>query len=135
LHGWREGAPTNKTCLQASLPCAGSTSGPFGIDLPQCGPAADFAVLWPFVAASQGKGMSRYSLDQLKQRLGAPGWRTVTGNKSMPHEGTLGELTEAAHDRHKNGKAVGYLQEIETKIEVDLMQLEELWLHLGLPTI
>lgn len=79
--------------------------------------------------------MDKYSIHQLKQKLGAPGWRNVTGNKSAPQEGTLGELAEAAHARHKSGRAAGYLQEIETRIEVDMLQLEELWQHMGLPTI
>ena len=44
-------------------------------------------------------------------------------------------MAEVAHARNKEGKAAGHLQEIETKIEVGLMQLEELWLHMGLPLI
>jgi hypothetical protein len=79
--------------------------------------------------------MSKYSLDQLKKKLGTPGWRTITGTKTHPHEGTLGEMVEAAHSRHRNGQAAGHLQEIETEIEVDVLQLEELWQHMGLPTI
>ena len=79
--------------------------------------------------------MAKYSIDQLKQKLAASGWRTITGHASVPHEGSLGELAEAAHARHKKGQAVGLLQEIETRIEVDLLQLEELWQHMGLPTI
>jgi hypothetical protein len=79
--------------------------------------------------------MPDYSLDQLKKKLDEPGWRTITGNKTHPHEGTLGELAEAAHARHKNGQAAGYLQEIETKIEIGMIQLEELWRQMGLPTI
>ena len=79
--------------------------------------------------------MPRYPLDQLKQKLADPGWRTVTGNKAIPLEGTLGEMAEAAHSRHAKGQAAGYLQEIETEIEVDMLQLQELWQHMGLPTI
>jgi hypothetical protein len=79
--------------------------------------------------------MSKYSLDQLKQKLTASGWRTITGNKTMPLEGTLAQMAEAAHARHVKGQAAGYLQEIETEIEVDMLQLQELWQHLGLPTI
>ena len=79
--------------------------------------------------------MSKYSLDQLKKKLGDPGWRTITGSIIHTREGTLGELAEAAHAQHKNGQAAGYLQEIETKVEVNILQLEELWQHMGLPTI
>jgi hypothetical protein len=53
----------------------------------------------------------------------------------MSSEGTLRDMSEAAHDRRKNGHAVGYLREIETEIEVDLLQLQELWHHIGLPIL
>ena len=79
--------------------------------------------------------MSKYSIGELKNKLGDPGWRTITGSIIHTREGTLGELAEAAHARHKSDRAAGYLQEIDTKIEVDLLQLEELWQHMGLPTI
>jgi hypothetical protein len=77
--------------------------------------------------------VAKYSSDELKKRLANPGWRTVSGHE--PAEGTLGEMAEAAHARHKNGHAVGYLQELETEIEVDMFQLQELWRHMGLPVI
>jgi hypothetical protein len=79
--------------------------------------------------------MSKYSLEQLKHKLTAPGWRTITGNKTQPLEGTLSEMAEAAHARHVKGHAAGYLQEIETEIEIDALQLQELWYHMGLPMI
>jgi hypothetical protein len=79
--------------------------------------------------------MSKYSLDQLKQKLISPGWQMITGNKVFPVIGTLAQMAEIAHTRRTEGKAVGYLQEIGTKIEIDMLQLEELWQHMGLPTI
>ncbi len=79
--------------------------------------------------------MAQYSLDDLKQRLGHPGWRNKVGNDVAPFEGTLKQAVEAAHDRHTKGHAIGHLEEIETGITVDLMQLQELWRHMGLPTI
>lgn len=79
--------------------------------------------------------MPKHTLDHLKQNLDKPGWRTVTGDSSTSLEGTLRDTSEAAHDRRKNGHAVGYLQEIETEIEVDMLQLQELWYHLGLPAL
>ena len=53
----------------------------------------------------------------------------------MSPEGTLAQMVEAAHSRHAKGQAAGYLQEIETEIEVDMLQLQDLWHYLGLPTI
>jgi hypothetical protein len=74
-----------------------------------------------------------YSLEQLKHRLTAPGWRAHGSDK--PLEGTLGEVAEAAHTRHAQGHKIGHLQEVETEIKVDLLQLQELWRHMGLPVI
>ena len=74
-----------------------------------------------------------YSLEQLKQKLTAPGWRVHGSDK--PVEGTLAEVAEAAHARHAQGHATGHLQEVETEVKVDLLQLQELWHHMGLPVI
>jgi hypothetical protein len=76
-----------------------------------------------------------YSLEQLKQKLAAPGWRAHAESGDTHHEGTLAEAAEAAHARHAQGQPPGHLKEIETEIKVDLMQLQELWRHMGLPTI
>jgi hypothetical protein len=79
--------------------------------------------------------MAKYSTDDLKAKLAKPGWRTVTGNSSMPKEGSLSEMASAAHARHTSGQAAGTLQEIETEIELDALQLQELWRHMGLPVL
>jgi hypothetical protein len=79
--------------------------------------------------------MSKYSLDQLKRKLGDKGWQNHTGKPGRPIQGTLGEMVETAHGRRKYGYSAGTIKEIETEIEVDMLQLEELWQHMGLPTI
>jgi hypothetical protein len=71
----------------------------------------------------------RYTKDELVQRLDKPGWRTVGDEQ----DGTLRAVAQAAHARRAQGHAPGRLQEIETRIEVGLIELEELWHHLGLP--
>jgi hypothetical protein len=76
---------------------------------------------------------SKYTHEQLVQKLDKPGWRAVTGNESTPHEGSLRTLVEAAHARRAKGQTGGLLREIVTEIEVDMVQLQELWHHLGLP--
>ena len=76
-----------------------------------------------------------YSLEDLKRKLTDDGWRTDTGSSTFPVRGTLGEMVEAAHGRRKSGQAVGIVEEIETEIKIDILQLEELWQHMGLPTI
>jgi hypothetical protein len=75
----------------------------------------------------------KYTRKELIDRLETPSWNLVTGNRSMPLQGTLRQLVEATHDRHSKGHASGYIREIETAIEVDLLQIQELWHHLGLP--
>ena len=76
----------------------------------------------------------KYTHEELVDRLGSHGWRLVTGNQVMPVEGTLKQMVEATHDRHKGGQASGYIKELETEIEVDLLQIQLLWRQLGLPT-
>jgi hypothetical protein len=73
----------------------------------------------------------KYTHDELVQQLDKPGWRTVSGEP--PAEGTLRQVAEAAHGRRAAGGAAGLIQHIATRIEVDALQLEELWYHLGLP--
>jgi len=79
--------------------------------------------------------MTKYSLEQLKEKLTTSGWRTIAGEKITQLEGTLAQMAEAAHARHKKGETPTHLQEIETEIEVDMFQLQDLWHHMGLPTI
>ena len=79
--------------------------------------------------------MPEYLLEELKRKLGEKGWWTITGNDAFPVEGILQEMVETAHGRRKNGHAVGIIEEIETKIELDLIQLKLLWQYVGLPTI
>ncbi len=74
-----------------------------------------------------------YTHDELVSRLGSPGWKVVTANETMPVNGTLKEMVERTHDRHKSGLASGYIQELETAIEVDMLQIQALWHQLGLP--
>ena len=78
--------------------------------------------------------MPDYSLEELKRKLNAPGWR-AHADSDKPVEGTLEEAAKAAHARLAQGEPPGHLQEIETEIKVDLFQLQELWRHMGLPVI
>jgi len=73
-----------------------------------------------------------YTHDDLKGRLKAPGWALVTG-KDTPISGTLGKILGVSHERHKSGQATGSIREIETAIELDMIQIEKLWRYLGLP--
>ena len=75
----------------------------------------------------------KYTREELTRRLGSPGWKVVTGNETMPVNGTLKEMVEITHERHRSGLASGYIQELETSIEVDMLQIQALWHQLGLP--
>jgi hypothetical protein len=77
---------------------------------------------------------NHYDEDDLTRRLASPGWRLVTGKKD-DHSvtGTLEHVVRVTHDRKARGSAPGLIQEIETAIELDLIQIEKLWRYLGLP--
>jgi hypothetical protein len=51
----------------------------------------------------------------------------------MPVNGTLKEIVETTNDRHRSGLASEYIQELETSIEVNMLQIQTLWYQLGLP--
>ena len=74
-----------------------------------------------------------YTQDDLKGRMKSPGWALITGQKEQSAFGTLAELLGITHDRHKRGRAPGLIREIETAIELDMIQIEQLWRYLGLP--
>lgn len=71
-----------------------------------------------------------YSQDDLTNRLTKPGWqRTDAGGAT--ESGTLKDLATKAHaDRAKHP---GVVKEVETAVELELLQLQQLWHYLGLP--
>jgi hypothetical protein len=75
-----------------------------------------------------------YLLEELKRKIADDGWRTNTESSAFPVQGTLGEMVEGAHGRRKSGQDVGMIEEVETEINRHA-PLEELWWHMGLPTI
>lgn len=78
---------------------------------------------------------NKYTHDELAKRVKSPGWRLVTGKRdSNTVTGTLEHVLGVTHERRKGGQAPGLIQEIETKIELEMIQIELLWRYLGLPT-
>ena len=75
----------------------------------------------------------KYSDDELKIKLGNSGWRLDSTHKDHILSGTLKDVLEFMHEKHKAGVPRGLIQEIETKIELDMIQVELLWRYLGLP--
>ncbi len=77
----------------------------------------------------------RYSHDDLIARLKSPGWRLITGQGDKPVTGTLENLLKITHRRKAEKEAPGLIEQIETSVELDMLQIEMLWHKLGLPTI
>ncbi|HKQ10970.1 MAG TPA: hypothetical protein VJS85_07250 [Rhizomicrobium sp.] len=73
--------------------------------------------------------------DELVKRLHTPGWRLVTEDEPEAASGTLKDVLETTHARNKGKKAPGLIQHIETTLELDAIQIQNLWHYLGLPTI
>lgn len=71
-----------------------------------------------------------YSHDDLTNRLTKPGWQRITPSGTT-ETGTLKELATKAHA--ERAKHPGVIKEIETAIELELLQLQQLWHYLGLP--
>ena len=76
---------------------------------------------------------NKYTHDDLTDRVKSPGWAIVTGKTNMSISGTLEQILAITHDRKKSGQAPGLIAEIETGIELDMIQIEKLWHYLGLP--
>jgi hypothetical protein len=66
--------------------------------------------------------------DELVKRLHTPGWR-ADGEDAK--SGTLKDVLEATHAR----KTPGLIRHIETSLELDAIQIQNLWHYLGLPTV
>jgi hypothetical protein len=74
---------------------------------------------------------NKYSDDELAQLVKSPGWGLI--DKDEPATGTLEDVLKANHERRQHGKAPSPIQQLETSIELDLLQIERLWRYLGLP--
>lgn len=75
---------------------------------------------------------SRYTDDELTKKVASPGWRHHAQD-GQPVTGTLEDALKSGHARHAEGHAPGRIEELETAIELDLIQIEKLWRYLGLP--
>ena len=74
------------------------------------------------------------SHEELIKMLSTPGWDLVANNKAFKVKNrTLEELVKTTHARHVRGEEPGLISRIENALELDLIQLQQLWAHLGLP--
>ena len=74
--------------------------------------------------------MPNNSHDDLTTKLDKPGWQRTTPSGTS-ETGTLKDMVVSAHA--ERAKHPGVVKEIETAIELELIQLQKLWEHLGLP--
>jgi hypothetical protein len=72
--------------------------------------------------------------ETLVERLTEPGWRLIPTGIDPAVEGTLEDMARAAHQRKQSGKDPGTIRRLENEVELDLLDLEQLWWHMGLPT-
>ena len=72
--------------------------------------------------------------DELVEQLHTPGWRLVTEDDKAT-SGTLKDVLETTHQRHQRRQPTGLIKQIETSVELDMIQVQQLWQHLGLPTV
>ena len=71
--------------------------------------------------------------EELIGMLSTPGWHLVTDGKTfLVKNRTLEELVRITHTRHKHGDAPGLISRVEKAFELDSIQIQNLWTHLGL---
>ena len=71
--------------------------------------------------------------EELADLVKSQGWTLVGEDKDKIAHGTLEDVLRNAHLRHKSGERPGLIQRIEDKIELDMIEIEKLWVRLGLP--
>lgn len=74
--------------------------------------------------------MTKYSDEELAARVKSPGW-SLEGD--APVTGTLEDVLKKAHETREDRGLRGGIRELETAVELDMIQIERLWLYLGLP--
>ena len=91
--------------------------------------AAEFACAHsPWQTGDMPNTLTPEELQNLKE---TPGWHLDTGQGT--HTGTLEEVARVAHDRSARGEHPGIIRQLENSIELEMLQLEQLWMDLGLP--
>jgi hypothetical protein len=72
-----------------------------------------------------------YSDDELNTLRTSPGWQLEADQAT--HEGTLEDVAKTAYERRARGEHPGLIKQIETSVELEMLQLEALWRAMGLP--
>jgi len=77
----------------------------------------------------------KLSLKDLIERLDTTGWHLVTDETDEPDSGTLKDVLETSHRRVQRKGTPGLVKQLETSVELDMIQIQQLWRHLGLPIV
>jgi len=75
----------------------------------------------------------KYTDEELVGLVKSPGWGLVTEKNDKAATGTLEDVVKAHHQLHQGGETPGPIKQLETSIELDMLQIEMLWRYLGLP--
>jgi hypothetical protein len=75
----------------------------------------------------------KYSHDELVERIKSPGWTVVTDKDDSAQTVSLEDALKTSHERRAKGEKPGIIRQIETAIELDMIDIEMLWRYLGLP--
>jgi len=66
--------------------------------------------------------------------LPTKGWNLEAGHtNAVSDHHTLEDLVRRAHERYQKGEALSLIKQVENEVEVDAVELQKLWAHLGLP--
>jgi hypothetical protein len=77
--------------------------------------------------------VDKLGLKDLIARLDTRGWRVVGDKSDTSDSGTLKDALEASHQRRQSKDAPALIRQIENSVELDMIQIQQLWQHLGLP--
>ncbi len=77
--------------------------------------------------------VDKLSLKDLIARLDTHGWHVVGDEGDTSDAGTLKDALETSHQQHQSKAAPGIIRQIENSVELDMIQIQQLWQHLGLP--
>ncbi|HSZ75326.1 MAG TPA: hypothetical protein VK779_10940 [Rhizomicrobium sp.] len=75
----------------------------------------------------------KISDDELVGLVKSPGWELVADKNDKATTGTLEDVLKVHHQMHRSGETPGPIKQLETSIELDMLQIEMLWRYLGLP--
>ena len=76
---------------------------------------------------------SRYTDDELTNRVRSPGWRHAPDKDGTPVTGTLEEALKSGSRAACERRGAPAIEELETAVELDIIQIEKLWRYSGLP--